>query len=266
MLLAFLLACQNDAPLSSACTLERNTLSCEHETLVFNDGRLDREVHFQVPDTEPPEAGFPVAILFQGSLAPAEYFWKASRATLKGGFYQVQVTDFLLDAGFAVLTPEARWEGRTAWQTNLPGCSWNWEGCGDDTLMLEIFDAIEAGDFGPLDINDKVALGISSGGYMASRMALSYPGEFRRLAIVSASWATCVGAACILPKELPEDHPPTLFLHGALDRTVPVWTMLLYANKLEKQGIEVEKHVRFAGHRWGDEAPGQIRDWMLQSD
>jgi predicted esterase len=96
-------------------------------------------------------------------------------------------------------------------------------------------------------------------------MALSYPGEFKKLAILSGSWATCAGAACILPESLPEDHPPTLFLHGGLDTTVPLWTMKQYARALEEDGVEVESEVwPLGGHRWFKEEPDKLVSWFVE--
>ena len=50
----------------------------------------------------------------------------------------------------------------------------------------------EARAVGPLDPSRLLAIGVSSGGYMTSRMAVSYPGKFRALAI--AAGASCRAA------------------------------------------------------------------------
>ena len=105
-------------------------------------------------------------------------------------------------------------------------------------ITVDLFDELDAGTFGPVDPRRMYATGISSGGYMSSRMADAYPGRFRALAIQSASYAWCSGPACTIPT-LPEDHPPTLFLHGALDLTVPLYTMDLYHDELVDEGVEV---------------------------
>ena len=106
------------------------------------------------------------------------------------------------------------------------------------------------------------ATGISSGGYMTSRMAVSYEGMFRALAIQSASYATCAGPLCVGPS-LPEDHPPTLFLHGTLDATVPQYTMELYYDDLLELGVPTRKVVDpVAGHEWIDSAPAEVLRWF----
>ena len=87
------------------------------------------------------------------------------------------------------------------------------------------------GLFGHLNYKRKYATGISSGGYMTSRMAVSYGGEFRSLVVAAGSYATCAGPICIVPR-LPNDHPPTLHLHGGSDLIVPPFTMEMYYDAL----------------------------------
>ena len=50
----------------------------------------------------------------------------------------------------------------------------------------KIFDAIAAGTFGPLNSNRLFATGIER---ITSRMAVSYPGKFKALAIAAGSYA-----------------------------------------------------------------------------
>ncbi|MCP4500742.1 MAG: hypothetical protein GY822_12345 [Deltaproteobacteria bacterium] len=92
-------------------------------------------------------------------------------------------------------------------------------------LMLALFENVSLQKFGPLDDQRLFAIGISSGGYMTSRMAVSYPGRFVALAIVAGGHATCSGPICNLPDALPRDHPPTVFLHGKQDVVVPAESM-----------------------------------------
>merc|ERR1712013_958838 len=108
-------------------------------------------------------------------------------------------------------------------------------------MLTHIFKKIEAGSFGPLDISNMHATGISSGGYMTSRMAFSYPGRFRSLAIQSGSYFYCAGPICANPKNgLPKDHPPTLFLHGDLDPIVPGFTERKYFELANASGVKTK--------------------------
>ncbi len=250
----------------SPCEVGDVLITCPRETTSLLTGTtgLDlRDVHWQNPRGASPADGWPVAVLFQGSLFSPEYGWGAVAGSPFGAYYQAEVIHELLDAGFAVLTPEARFGGATFWDTNVPPWSVSWDLSGDHQFMLDLFDELDAGTFGPVDTRRMYATGISSGGYMSSRMADAYPGRFRALAIQSASYAWCSGPACTVPT-LPEDHPPTLFLHGALDLTVPLYTMDLYHDDLVDDGIEVRRIVDpNMGHEWIPAAPDEIAQWFL---
>ena len=171
----------------------------------------------------------------------------------------------LLDHGYAVLTPEAHLGGETFWDTNVPLYANDWESAPDHDFMLAIFAAIDDGTFGELDSSRMFATGLSSGGYMTSRMAVSYPGRFKSLAIMAGSYATCAGMLCSVPDILPADHPPTLFLHGRNDLAVPLYTMEHYEEKLRLMGIGTRKVINDAcGHEWIPEAPLEVLSWFEQ--
>ena len=250
----------------SRCTDEGGRLHCAHHTTTLSTGLsgiTPRKVHWQVPLGEPPDPGWPTVILFQGSLVSADYFWDIVDAETFGAQNSLRLTHTLLDEGFAVVTPEARLAGAGAWETNIPPMSEQWSSSGDHAFMLDIFAAIEDGSFGELDADRLYAAGISSGGYMTSRMDLAYRSRFRALAIHSASWATCAGSLCELPLPLDAGHLPTLFLHGEADAVVPIESMLPYHEALLDAGVASELIVDpDAGHGWLDAAPDEILRWF----
>jgi predicted esterase len=97
---------------------------------------------------------------------------------------------------------------------------------------------------------------------MTSRMAVSYAGKFRALAVHSGGYATC-GTTCTLPATLPADHPPTLFLHGGADTTVKPSTMEMYRDELAAEGRTVKTVLDpSAGHEWLTAGPAEIRAWF----
>ncbi len=250
---------------ASRCTVTPTSVACPHETTTVSTGAALplRHVHFQVPLGTPPVTGFPVVIAFQGTALPAALTWAGASTDPYGMYYQALVVARLLDAGYAVLTPETANDGASYYDTNVPLYSTAWETAPDHQLMLGIFAGIEAGDFGPLNPSALFAVGFSSGGYMTSRMAVSYPGRFRSLAIQSASYATCGGALCTVPATLPADHPPTLFLHGGADTFVPMATMVPYEAQLRAQGIAtriVTESTR--GHEWLPASPDEVLAWF----
>jgi dienelactone hydrolase len=258
-----------DESQGSLCMLSDEMVSCPHHTSTLETGTtglINRDVHWMVPFGSPPDDGWPAVLIFQGSVFNPEHNWKGTITDLYGAYYQVLVLKNLLDAGYVVLTPEAHLGGETFWDTNVPLYANNWENAPDHDFMLAIFQAIDDGVFGQIDSSRMYATGLSSGGYMTSRMAVSYPGRFKSLAIMAGSYATCMGILCTVPDTLPADHPPTLFLHGQNDLAVPVYTMEPYEEKLRLMGIETRKVINDAcGHEWIPEAPEEVLGWFNQS-
>jgi poly(3-hydroxybutyrate) depolymerase len=218
-------------------------------------------VTYQVPLGTPPGTGWPVVFFFQGSFFPGSLAFAADKGSLFGQYNLTLTVKRLLDSGYAVLSPNALDSGDTFWQTNIPPWSVLWDTSSDNAFLLAIFAGIRDGIFGPLDSTHLYAMGISSGGFMTSRMAVSYPGTFRALAIESASYATC-NALCLVPA-LPSDHPPTLFLHGLLDTVIPVPTMEVYRDALLRDGHEAKTIIDpTAGHEWIPEAIAAVPDFI----
>ncbi|MEZ4380828.1 MAG: hypothetical protein R3A79_05745 [Nannocystaceae bacterium] len=253
----------SDGEAPSRCTQTPTLIVCPKESASLElNAIVTREVHWQVPLGEPPAAGWPIAVMFQGSLFTSELTWEGELGGGFGQYYQTLTLKRLLDAGYAVLTPEAHAEGNTFWDTNVPPYSTNWELAPDHDFMLAIFAAIDDGVFGPLDSDAMYATGISSGGYMTSRMAVSYPGRFAALAIQSASYATCSGPLCLVP-DLASSHPPTLLLAGGEDPIVPLATVESYHDALLAATVHTELIVEAAaGHEWIAAAPDAILEWF----
>jgi len=229
-------------------------------------GGITRNVDYQLPLGTPSAAGWPVVFMFQGSFFSATHDFNAVSTDPFGAYYQALTLKALLDAGYAVLAPETAGAGSTYWDTNIPPYASAWQGCPDDVFMQAIFAAMGSGGFGLLDGSRLYATGISSGGYMTSRMAVSYAGKFKSLAICSASYATCAGAVCVIPTPLPSDHPPTLFLHGSQDTVVPISTMQAYDSDLQAEGHTTNAIVDpNAGHQWIAQAPAAITAWFAKS-
>lgn len=234
-------------------------ITCPYDTVRVKGPIFTRSVKYGIPQGPAPKDGWPTVVIYQGSFFPVEF---SRRSFLPfGGYNEILLIKSLMDHGFAVIAPPAT--ERLAWMTNIVGI--NYDNSEDFYFVSEMLQKMGAGDFGNLDMNRLFATGISSGGYHTSRMAVSFPGVFRALAIESASYATCGGPLCFVPQSLPTDHPPTLFLHGGLDSVVPVNTMFSYRARLKEAGIPTEVKVdTFATHQWLDEAPELITNWFLK--
>jgi poly(3-hydroxybutyrate) depolymerase len=238
----------------SRCTVTATSVACTR-TISTVGGR---QVYWQVPLGPAPASGWPAVIVFQGSLFGPDMSWSGGTGLPFGGLNQIRLQALLLDSGFAVIAPTT--SNGTYWLTNFPA----YDASSDNTFMLALLAEIGAGTtFGPVDGKRLYATGISSGGFMTSRMAISYPGHFAALAIESGGYATCPGCSNPLPV-LPASHPPTLLLHGGQDAVVaPSYARSYYA-ELVGQGIEAELVVDpAAGHQWLDVAPQAITCWFL---
>ncbi len=249
----------------AACEETEAAVSCPFTTVVFRRGLATRDVHVQLPLSEAPDAGWPTVLFFQGSFDSAEGVWAAAADDGFGSLHQARLLSHLLSAGFAVIAPETSADGFGFWGTNVWPTTYDWEAGEDHGVILGIFEALDRGELGPLDGARLYATGISSGGYMSSRMALSYPGRMRALAIQSASWATCAGPLCMVG-QIPTNHPPTLFLHGDADAIVSIETMRPYAEALENAGI-TNRVIEGAdvGHEWLESAPDDVPAWFIGS-
>lgn len=253
----------------SPCTERKKTfwavgyIKCSHETTSIASSEVTRrKVIYQLPEGTPPRDGWPVAVLYQGSWFPVDDFVYYSNEILGRLYNEGKTIKTLLENGYAVIAPSAPID--VAWQSNLPGFSGHlYETSTDFRFLTNLFKAIDDGRFGPLNGQRKYATGISSGGYNTSRMAVSFPGEFKALVVHSGSYADCFGPLCSVPQTLPADHPPTYFIHGFVDLIVPWWTMELYYDRLLYQGIPTGRHTELTGaHGWFDSSPGKILDWF----
>jgi poly(3-hydroxybutyrate) depolymerase len=240
------------------CSVTTDVVRCSVRVTPMVVSGVTREVYWEAPTTPPPASGYPVVVMYQGSFGSPSLTWtQVASTTPFGGYQQARLQALLLERGFVVVAPVAL--GGVAWQTNT-GLVWSLTN--DSAFVTALLDGFSRGDFGPIDTARQYATGISSGGYMTSRMAVSYPGEFRALAIASASYATCAGVVCVVPT-LPMNHPPTLFLHGALDTTVPEYTARQYFTALGNDGVTTDfVSAPLVGHAWLDVAPERVTAWF----
>jgi len=264
----------------SRCTIgpTAHDIACDHVNVTIGG----RSVDYETPIGAPPPGGWPVVFVYQGSLlspsnatilAPHGMWRVQANDAANDGIYQDYVIDELvtettilerlLDAGYAVVTPTAD-GGGFAWDTNFPPWSTSWTGSPDDVFLHALYAAIDAGKLGPLNSTRWYATGVSSGGFMTSRMAVSYQGRFRSLVIAAGSYASCPGGdpTCVVPG-LPADHPPTLFLQGGADPFVPEAEMLVYYDALVNAGLTTQAKVDpNMPHGWLLTSPDDILAWF----
>ena len=254
-----------DPACTETVTGSSRTLNCSYKTrtVVSNYG-IPRVVQYQLPAGTPPPGGWPAVLMYQPSVFPT--FWTAPDYTPAGAYHQVRTIEALLDAGYAVIAPPTNYARLYQfWDTNAPGVDSGipYTSTDDYGFLTKVINGVVAQQYGPINGTRLYATGMSSGGYNTSRMAVSFQGRFRALAVQSGSYATCLGPMCNIPAALPWNHPPTLFLHGANDYTVPINTMQAYYGRLQAQGVDTRQVLAPGlGHEYLPEAPEEIVDWF----
>jgi len=246
----------------SRCVTTEHHISCTYKVDDVWTGLGDvhpRRVFYEVPIGTPPDDGWPVVVFFSGSGIRAKWTFSGRTVEPFGSYHQAELVRDLLDEGYAVIAPETKFRGFSYWDSNVLGLSAFWDLAEDGVFFESVLDEIARDRFGALDEENLFATGISSGGYMTSRVAITHPDRVRAVAIASASYAWCWGPVCE-PGEIESDHPPTLFVHGGADVVVPVSTMERYADALDEAGIEHRVVVdETVGHGWIPAAPLEVR-------
>ena len=168
-----------------------------------------------------------------------------------GVWHQVATIIALVDAGYTVIQPAARLQCAAGcgyyWDSNIP-FAWGNAAGSDKPLVNALIAQLQpsATTFGAIDIHHVYAMGISSGGFMSSRIANEFAGginddstvkstalPFRAVAIESGAFQTCArrcGPFAISP--VSANHAPTFFLHDAKDEIVLFSGMTNYFNRL----------------------------------
>lgn len=233
----------------------------DYRTTRVGDSTLGgRQVKFQFPEGEAPPEGWPAVVLFQGSFSPVKF---GRTSNIYGLQYEARLIQLLLKEGFAVIAPRAI--VGLGWQTNIPPFSIFYEATSDYLMMKRLIAAATRGEFGKVDMKNLFAAGISSGGYQSSRVGEAFPGKFKALAIHSASYANCLGDSCYIPEKFAASHPPTLFITGDSDKSVPTETVVDYYESLKNNKIETQLRIKKDGrHSWYSSSPGFIVSWFKE--
>lgn len=248
------------------CQVSTGVVSCSHRTTQI-DGR---NVYYQVPEGSAPNGGWPAVIIFHGWYLYAENSWNANYDDTYGVYNKALLVKNLLEAGYAVITPNAVKPGGY-WYTNVAPyntdhqsdlTAWN-ASSPDASLLKQIFAKMS--QWG-MNIGNLHCAGFSSGGYMAARMVDNYD-VCKTVSINSGSYYYCGGADCPAPGQFDtpylKNEVPTLFLQGTADPIVPPATQQAYYQKLQSDGRTTERILmQGAGHQWVDQAPTAILDWI----
>lgn len=210
----------------------------------------------------------PVLIYFHSTDFPVTL--DRPKASPFGLYHEKRLIEKLVtEHNFIVIAPDALYNyGSFAWQTNLAPYFFNFESSEDYYLMDYLFNNLQ--EFHP-DIHTRKIFvgGLSSGGYMASRISIlpDLAKHVKGTFIHSASYASCISYYCDIPTDIPDYHPPTLLIASRFDPLVPEGTIEVYYERLKEAGIGARLVSRpGAWHGMYDSDIKLIIDWLTESD
>lgn len=261
---------------------ERNRCQSDAELILCDCAELranNRLVRYSLPSHSDLDDGdgIPVVMVFHGwamrsisTFRTEDDYWCRSN--------KVGATQALLDAGYAVFAPSASAVGddtdggeHAYWLTSMPGYDTldNWTQSSDHKMLIDLWSQLARGLHGyKFNLNKMHATGFSNGGMMASRMGFSYPGMFNSLTNLAGSYyncdALCERGLTEFEKKVLDLHPANQILHGAEDYDVPASASVDYDRELSRRDWIPNRRIvkQGVGHRWLDEAPELILDWI----
>lgn len=222
------------------------------------------KVYLVLPRGKSPEKGWPVVVLLHGRGQTAGA-WFGEGLLSRGD--QKLFPPLALKSGMVVIAPEARepfGKGIRQWDFFHR----NLQNSPDLTFFRDLFQWMEKNTKITFDISRVHGVGISSGGFMASRLALAFPDKWASLIVIAAGNADSFPQIPSFPldskalgSEISTQHPPTLIIHGAGDRIVPFVYGERYFQDLKQAGIKTEMLViPEGGHQW----PTQFHENMIK--
>ncbi|KAL1529865.1 hypothetical protein AB1Y20_000796 [Prymnesium parvum] len=264
---------------SDRCVSSPTRVSCEFRTLLVGG----RSIYYQYPSGRSPGGGFPTVLIFHAWGVDGRTCFEADVADDFRVFPKAKLARNLLDAGFAVVCPQAdspynETEGRF-WWSNIPPYDgdevedlylWNYTSP-DHAMLMNFLHAAENASIGPLDTSRLHAAGFSSGAYMVSRLARWQYQRFASLSLNAGAMYYCGGEYCPAPRKFLTpyfgEHPPTLFLHGDKDDVVSRSSVVDYYTRLLNSSIKSRLVTQAdAVHQWLDAAPDEVVSWIQEAE
>ncbi|MBS3773458.1 MAG: prolyl oligopeptidase family serine peptidase [Candidatus Thermoplasmatota archaeon] len=221
-----------------------------------------RRLLWQQPTASPPTDGYPVIFVLHGAVQRADAWFGGSDPW---SMAQTSFTTTALERGLIVVAPESRrplfW-GPRSWDAFAATV--------DTSLDLPFFQDIFAWlETLPVNSSAVYCTGFSSGGFMTSRLARTFPACFAAVAIHSGADATATRLTwmgpildCTKPLHFPAGYPPTMVIHGRYDEVVPALCGINLYGELQRNGIPSQLVLTEDGHVWQTARNQEILDWL----
>jgi poly(3-hydroxybutyrate) depolymerase len=220
---------------------------------------------YKQPSTTPPENGFPILFILHGAVQHAfAWFFPFNPWTKQQNMFLKDA----IDEDFFVVAPESRRPfliGPRSWDCFEEDISKN-----KDLQFIEnIIEWLNTSNL-PVDTDNIFAAGFSSGAFMCSRIGYAMGEKFNALAVHSgvnceSIKITIFGPVfdCESSLDLPDNHPPTIIVHGEKDSFVPFECANHFYNELVRFGIEANITTDpEGGHTWLSQFNNEILDFF----
>ncbi|MFH1837900.1 MAG: alpha/beta fold hydrolase, partial [Candidatus Kuenenbacteria bacterium] len=254
-----------------------NCSSTTHSEISFSN---NRKAYCQIPTTG---SNFPIIIVLHGGGQDAKDWFVNNNSP-----GQVEFVKKALIKGYAVIAPDSEtpnYSNCTIKDTKQWYYEKDWQNSSDYTFFNQIIPWINNQNI--FNSNRVYATGISSGGFMSSRLARFFgTPKIKAIAVRSAGDADSIThedrsnmklcsdgnnpfpASCgpifnDVNSSINTNHSPTLIIHGSKDGTVPIESANHYYDELTSANIATTKKVKPLGcHTWFDDYDQEILDWF----
>lgn len=210
----------------------------------------------ELPEGEPPAAGWPCVLALHGQGMDAERFAESVRPALPAGT-ALAVPSAPLP--FEKLKRDGTREIRRAWYVydgDSPEFRTRLRATAD--LIAQLRTAILAGR--PIDPERIVLMGFSQGGYLAGVAGLRDRARYQGLAICAARVKVEM-----LDEELQGAAGfPVLLAHATEDRAIPPEGVERGRAALESAGADATVRGVPGGHAFGEAMAGAVREWLQE--
>jgi len=224
-----------------------------------------RIILYESPKTLPSEDGFPVLFVLHGaSQYPFAWFFPLN----PWSYQQSLFVEKALESGFFVIAPSSgrpMRPGPHAWSSFIADTNES----EDLQLFQSLFNWLEEKN-SMLDLDNVYCAGFSSGGFMTSRLAKTFPTYFSGVLIHSGTDADSISFTetgpqfdCESPQNYPTNHPPTLIVHGEKDALVPYECGFHLYTELKRNNITVSLLTDpNNGHIWLSSFSDEMISWF----
>ncbi|MFW6121074.1 MAG: prolyl oligopeptidase family serine peptidase, partial [Petrotogales bacterium] len=226
-----------------------------------------RRFLWEAPNSSPPEEGYPVLFVMHGGTQHADVWFRQNLFSKR----QSKFVTKALEKGFFIVAPDSeRPEPKERKRWDYTAETFN------DSLDLPfIQDIINwLNDSSPINIDNSrlFCIGISGGGLMTSRIAHFFGSVFKAVAVLSGGNADFVSVPrwglpkfdVTSPQNFSSNHPPTLVIHGARDRLVPVEAGVHFFEELQNAAIRTHLLLNSkGGHSWQWLFNDKIIEWFI---